>query len=251
MIEKLYEGMGIPDSCLLGKTVFKKLFHENIGLGATDKKIFRDDIDTVIWQYTLKPNTIPIQPYENGNREYLEIAVLQVDLKTQRRTSRIAEIIHRAIPYPVVVVFDFGKMCALSLAHKRFSQAEKEAIVAEDIIISEWIDLSALTPVQQAFLDSMAVTMLTHTHFLSFYSALLDRVIAMDCARLNGEYRVESTEEKRTVRRERLSACRELEGRIAEYKAAIKRETQFNRQVELNTKIKELEKQLKEMAALL
>ena len=34
-------------------------------------------------------------------REYHEIAILQVDLKTLNRTNRIAEVIHRAIPYPL------------------------------------------------------------------------------------------------------------------------------------------------------
>ncbi len=50
--------------------------------------------------------------------------------------------------------------------------------------------------------------------------------------------------EKRAARRERLAACHDLEMRIAKHKAAINKERQFNRQVVLNTKMKELEKQL-------
>ncbi|MFC1712480.1 DUF4391 domain-containing protein [Candidatus Poribacteria bacterium] len=249
MIDVLYDAMAIPEACQLGKRVFKRLFHENAELNATDKKAFQEDIDTIIWQYTLKPNTIPIQAYEDDQREYLEVAVLQVDLKTQKRIGRIAEVMHRAIPYPLVVVFAFGMMCALSLAHKRFSQAEKGAIVAEEFIITDWIDLSAPTPVQQAFLDSLAVSTLSYTHFFAFYSALVDRCIAVECARLSGEYRLESAAAKLQNRREQLAACHELEVRIAEYKTAIKKEAQFNRQVELNTKIKELEKQLRKGSA--
>ena len=236
--------MGIPDACQLGKRVFKKLFHENAPLGATDKKAFREDTDTITWQYTLKPATIPIQPYEDDQREYLEVAVLQVDLKTQRRTGRIAEVMHRAIPYPLIIVFVYGTTCALSLAHKRFSQAEKGAIVAEEFTITDWIDLSAPTPVQQAFFRSLTVTTLPHTHFFAFYSAIVDRLVALDCARLTGEYRIEVAAERREQRRQQLARCHELELQIAEYKAAIRKETQFNRQVELNTQIKELEKQL-------
>ncbi len=198
MIETLYEKMAVPDACHLGKRVFKKLFHENTKLGVTDKKAFREDIDTITWQYTLKPSTIPIQAYEDNQREYHEVAILQVDLKTLNRTSRIAEVIHRAIPYPLVIVFAFRTTCALSLAHKRFSQAEKGAIVAEDFIITDWIDLSAPTPVQQAFLDSLTVSDLPHTHFFALYSALTDRLVALDCARLTSEYRLESSVAKRT-----------------------------------------------------
>ena len=249
MIETLYESMAIPGACHLGKRVFKKLFHENAKLGATDKKAFREDIDIITWVYTLKPSTIPIQAYEDKQREYHEVAILQVDLKTLNRTGRIAEIIHRAIPYPLVIVFAFKTTFAMSLAHKRFSQAEKGAIVAEDFIITGWIDLAAMTPTQQAFIDSLAVSDLPHTHFFGFYSALMDRLVALDCARLTGEYRLESTSTKHQIRRDRLAVCHELEIQIAEHKVAIKKEMQFNRQVELNTKIKELEKQLEIQSA--
>ena len=244
MIDTLYGKMAIPDACYLGKRVFKKLFHEHAVLGVTDKKAFREDIDTVTWQYTFKPSTIPIQPYEDSEREYHEVAFLQVDLKTLRRTNRIAEVIHRAIPYPLVVVFAFEASCALSLAHKRFSQAEKGAIVAEEFLTTGWISLANPAPVQQAFLDSLAMRDLPHTHFFSLYSALVDRVIALDCARLTGEYRLETAAERREQRRNHLARCHELEVEIAEHKAAVKAETQFNRQVDLNTKIKALEREL-------
>ncbi len=251
MIDGLYKQMAIPNACHLGKRVFKNLFHEHAVLGLTDKKAFAEDIDTIIWQYTFKPTTIPIQPYTDDQREYLEVAILQVDLKTLRRTGRIVEIIHRAIPYPLVIVLVSEAGCALSLAHKRFSHAEKGAIVAEEFFTTDWIDLAAPSPVQAAFLDSLALPGLPHTHFFAFYSALVDRVIALECARLTGEYRLESAAEHRENRRQRLAACHELEVRIAEQKAAIKAETQFSHQVELNTKIKQLEKQLQQQSACL
>ncbi len=244
MIETLYEKMAIPDACRLGKRVFKKLFHENAKLGATDKKAFREDIDVITWIYTLKPSTIPIQAYEDEQREYHEVAILQVDLKMLNRTSRIAEVIHRAIPYPLVIVFAFRTTCALSLAHKRFSHVEKGAIVAEDFIVTDWIDLSAPSPVQKAFFDSLSVSYFPHTHFFAFYSAFTDRLVALDCARLTGEYRLESTATKNRLRMERIATCHELEVQIAGLKAAIMKETQFNRKVELNATIKKLERNL-------
>ena len=255
MIDDLYKRLAIPDACHLGKRVFKTLFHEHAVLGITDKKAFAEDIDTITWQYTLKPTTIPIQPYTDDQREYLEVAILQVDLKTLRRTGRIVEIIHRAIPYPVVLVVAAPQEDAprflLSLAPKRFSQAEKGVLVAEDFRTTDWIDPAAPTPVQAAFLDSLAIPGLPHTHFFAFYSALVDRLVALECARLTGEFRLESAAEQPDSRRQRLAACHGLEVQIADHKAAIKAETQFSRQVELNTKIKQLEQQLRQESACL
>ena len=244
MIEILYQKMGIPDNCRLGKRVFKKLFHENAKLNATDRNAFREDIDVITWAYTLKPITIPIRAYEDDLREYHEVAILQVNLMAINRTKRIAEIIHRAIPYPLVIVLSYKTTGAISLAHKRFSQAEKGAIVAEDFILTGWIDLAAPTPVQRSFLDSLSLSELPHTHFFAFYAALMDRLVALDCARLTGKYHLESKPTQLKVRTDRLAVCHELENQIAEHKAAIKKETQFNRKVELNMKLKELEKQL-------
>lgn len=251
MIEVLYNKLTLPDACHLGKRVFKKLFQENAVLGVTDKKAFRDDIEMIVWQHTLKPSTIPIQAYEDSEREYLEIAILEVSLKTRNRTSRIAEVIHRAIPYPLVVAFSHEQSCLLSLAHKRFSQAEHGAIVADEFYSTAWIDLSAPTDPQAAFLDSLAVSSLPHTHFYAFYSALVDRLIALDCARLTGAYRIESAADRRGGRRERLAACHALEVQITEHKTAIKKESRFNHQVELNSTLKNLEEQLRSTAAAL
>lgn len=248
MTDSLYKSMGIPDSCQLGKRLYKKLFYDNAKLDTTDKKAFREDIDTITWLYTLKPSTIPIQPYEDEEREYREVALLHVNLRTRNRTARIAKTVHRAIPYPLLIVLAHKTARSISTAHKRFSHAEEGAIVAEDFLISEWIDLSELAPVQREFMSSLAIADLPHTNFFSFYRAIVDRLIALDCAHLNGEYRVESELGKCFERRKLLDACHELESRIRELRSTIRKETQFNRQVELNTKIKRLERLLNKKA---
>jgi len=249
MRDTLYIKMAIPEACQLGKRVFKKLFYQNARLGATDKKAFREDIDTITWQYTLKPSTIPIKAYEDDSRDYKEFAVLHVDLRTRRRTARIAQVIHRTIPYPLLIVFAYEKLRALSTAHKRLSMAEKGAIVAEDVIITDWIDLSHPTPVQRDFLSSLSIADLPHTHFLAFYSAIVERLVALDCARLTGKYCLESKSAKQQARSESLAACHELEGKIEELRVAIRKEVQFNRQVELNSKLKQLESKLARKAS--
>jgi len=105
MIEVLYERMMVPASRQLDKRVYKILFHENANMNVTDKKALRDDVDTILWQYTFKPTTIPIQPYGDSHWESHEVAFLQVNLKMTGRVMRLAEIVHRAIPYPLFVVF--------------------------------------------------------------------------------------------------------------------------------------------------
>jgi len=243
-----------PESARLGKRIFKKLFEENATLTVTDRKALRDDLDVLTWAYTLKPSTVPIQPYQDSEREYLEIAVLEADLKSPKRVARLAQIIHRAIPYPVILLFNHqssiqNHQFQISLAHKRFSQAEKGAVVADDFLATSWIALADPSPPQQAFVASLRFADLPQTHFYALYSAWADRLVALACADLSGAFRLKTTPERRGQRKARLTECRALEARIQGLRTKIRKEAQFNRQVEFNTQIKQLERALREEVA--
>jgi hypothetical protein len=271
MIEALYEKMMIPESCRIGKRVYKRLFHENAKMSATDKNTLNDDVDTIIWQYTFKPTTIPIQPYEDDQREYHEVALLEVNLKQTGRVSRLAEIIHRAIPYPIILVFSTteytentekelttkgtkntkeekqsfgnfrGSRIKISLAYKRFSQAEKEAIVAEGFQATGWLNLSNPTENQTAFLESLNITTWPHTHFFAFYRAAMDRVIALACAEHSGYFSLKVPNGLSVDERvDKLKQVENLQQEKAEIQSKLKKEKNLGTQVQLNTRIKQI-----------
>jgi len=70
-------------------------------------------------------------------------------------------------------------------------------------------------------------------------------VVALECAARTGTFAVETRIDQLNVRRDVLAECRRLETQLAEERAAIKKETQFNRQVERNIRIKQMERELK------
>ncbi|NLN42781.1 MAG: DUF4391 domain-containing protein, partial [Methanosarcina sp.] len=246
MNEILLSRFGFPEASDLGKRVFKKHFFENATLTPADKKSLQDDVGTITWQYTLKPSTIQIKPYTDEQREYLEVAVLEITLRSPRNYKRLAEVIHRAIPYPLLLVFiqnseagsdeleddenledmprETESKVALSVAPKRFSQAEKGAVVVEEFFTTGWIDLEKISDIEQAFLDTLNLSNLPHTHFLAFYSALMDRFIAFDCASLTGKYLLGNEEISQEARRQQLTVCHELEGKIIKLRAILRKE---------------------------
>lgn len=270
--------MNIPETCYLGKRVYKRLFHENAKLSATDKQALRDDVDTILWQYTFKPTTIPIQPYEDDQREYHEVALLQVNLKQTGRVNRLAEIVHRAIPYPLFVLFVYQEKkpridtnkhasekagsisvhsCSLviqkvmlSLAHKRFSQADKDAIVAEGFQTTSWLDLSNPTENQAAFLESLDISTWPHTHFFAFYRAAMDRVIALACAEHSGHYSLEIPNNLSVDDRvNKLKQIEKLQQEKSELAGKLKKEKNLGTQVQMNTQIKQITDRIKAVKA--
>lgn len=243
MIDALYRQMAIPESCFLGKRVFKKMFYENTLLNVTDKKAFSDDIDDIQWRYTLKPETINIARFQDDERDYPEIAILQVNLKENKHYKRIAQIIQRAIPYPLLIVFSNGSYLALAVADKRISRADQDKITVEAFYDTDWMDLENLNEVEQLFIESCAIRYLSYQNFYAFYGDLTARIVAFNCAKLSGSFSLES-DLSREQRVENLNTIRQAQQKLIELRAALKNESQFNRQVALNVQIKQLTQEI-------
>jgi hypothetical protein len=242
MTQSLWNLIGFPESSVLGNRVYKKLFVENADAGAADRRALSDDVEVITWTHKLAPETAGIPSFIDDQREYNEIAVLSVETKTQKRIGRIAQLIHRTIPYPVILVFfksDNDKVL-LSLAPKRFSQSDREKIVAEEFFATDWIDLAERTANESKFVESLRFSMLPQHNLFAFYSAMVERMIALNCARFSGAYALSEGSAKYQDRAARLAKCQELEQNLATLRTEIKNETQFNRKVELNMQIKQL-----------
>ena len=237
MSQAFYDALAIPSACELGKPIFKKLFLENGDLDVTDKKTLKDDIDRIRWLYTLKPSTLNVPAYMQDGLEYPEVAVLQFDLSNPTRAKRIASFVHRAIPYPLLLVLVHGETFAVGVANKRISQANKSKWVIEDEWLTGWIDATAPTNVQSQFMADCRLKNLSSLNFYAFYQSLVARVVALNAATRSGTYAA-GTAEKTTDRRLVLAEIAALEREIAELRTQLKAETQFNRKLELNMAIK-------------
>lgn len=234
----------IPQDCYVGKRVYKKLFYDNPKLSSSDKKAFQEHLDSVTWLYALKPENIGIKGYADQEREYLEISVLLAQFKESRTAERLTNLIHRAIPYPLLLICNYQELVMLSMAPKRFSLAEKGTIVAEVVLSSGWINLSAISPIEMTFLKSLAIDSRRYLDFLELYQGWEASFIALACAKHSGELKIEY--HHNAVRKELLDKCLNLQSEINSLRSSIRKETQMNRKVELNTRISELKQQYNE-----
>lgn len=243
-LEAFIDHLSIPKSCELNKPVFKKLFLENGILDIADKAALKDDVEKIRWLYTLKPATINIAAHIDSERDFSEIAVLQVDLTSAKRIKRIATFMQRSIPYPLILLFTQGNQLCLSVADKRINQADREKWVVEDILYTDWIDLAAPTVAHAAFLEDCNINSFSFANFLSFYKSLADRVIASNCASHSGRYEQDAADNIENKpgegRLERLRELEKLNLKKAEIANKLKKEKQLGRQVELNTQIKKI-----------
>lgn len=237
MIDGFLSGLGIPDACLLDKPVFKKMFLDHAELDLTDRKALSEDVERIRWQYTLKPDTINIAPYKDGEREYLEIAVLSVELNSPARAKRIASFMHRAIPYPLILVFGHGGKVSVSVSEKRINQADKSKLVILERWQTTWFDPAKPKAIYAGFMNAIQLYRLPTTNFFALYEAFQAQVIQVTAAERTGTFDPTPIQDSKR-HAETLKEIDGLEREIAELRVALKRENQMGNKIALNGKIR-------------
>jgi hypothetical protein len=236
--DELITALGLPAGTRVDQRVPKKLLVENGAPTSADKRRINEGIEDLHWIAALKPATVGVPAFESPERQYLEIAVLSAVLRPGAAGGRLNELIHRAVPYPVVLVSELGGQLAVSLGHKRRSMAESEAFVLDGDLAAVEVDGSSEAA---AFLAALALDRQPRSDLFVLYQAWIDAVLALLAARVTGAFTAAASPERAEARRASLAEIDHLEAEIARLRAAAAKEAQIARRVELNLELKRLQ----------
>ena len=239
-VAKIFAAFGLPDSSRVERRVPKKLLLEHGAPTAADKRKINEGVEQLQWLSTLKPSTVGIAEYKNPQREYLEIAVLQLVLRQVAKLPRLVELTHRAVPYPVVLITEQNDKVHLSVAHKRWSQAESGKTVLDGDVVG--VDLNAVDPkVRGPFLSSVVLGQQPRESLHALYQGWTDTLLAILSAGRTGAFEIPDEVDLRVARHNALNECELLEAEMARLRSVAAKEKQIPRQVELNLELKRLE----------
>ena len=194
----------------------------------------------------LPPATVGIPAFVDDAREYLEIAVIAVTVRDQANPARLANLVHRAIPYPVLLVLQDEHQVGLSAVHKRRSLGEAGKVVLDDEVVWRSIDDTADAAWLPAFLDALALGRLPRTSVLTLYQGWIDMLVALAAARLTGTFSLLASAPEAGARRAATTEYKRTETEIGRVRQLAARETQVSRQVELNQQLARLRAALSE-----
>lgn len=227
-----YDFLNIPDICFIGNTIYKKLFYENADLSTSDKSLFTDTISKITWLYCLKPETINIPAYKDEVRDYLEIEVIEVLVHKDYKLKRIAEIIMRTIPYPMVLIFKLEDKRQFYVAHQRINQSDSSKNTIEEFIATDWLESDS------ALFAKFDIKQMRFANFYALYSDIVDTISIYNLSAIM------PTDDNITgaEARELSAQIENIEQEITSLRARLKKENQFNRRMELNIEIKKLER---------
>ncbi len=240
--QEIIAALDLPACALVNQRVPKKMLVVNGAPTAADKRIINDGIEEIHWIATLKPSTIAVPEYRDEVREYLEIAVLHIALRPDAKAARIAELTHRAVPYPLVLLLTTGQQLTLSLAHIRWAQNEAGKVVLDGEPVQAALGAqSAIREISTAFLNALFITRQPRINLRVLYQGWFDTLLAFQAAQLTGRFAQSETDEQAAARRTNLHLCRDIEQQIATLRTASTKEKQIARQVALNMEIKQLQ----------
>ncbi len=245
--------LDLPRAARVDQRVAKKLLVENGAVTAADKRRINDGIEELTWIAALKPTTIGVPAYRDDRREYLEIAVLALALRPSeeplaprgrgggvRGSQRIVELVHRAIPYPVLLVAADAEALAVSVAHKRHAENEAGKVVLDEAVVAA--DVPPAASALEWFAAFRVAAQPRH-HLLALYQGWLEGVEALAAARITGQC---APALDPATRRKALADYGRLSREVSLLRAQAERETQLPRRVELNLEIKRFEATLAE-----
>ena len=264
--DDVVKALALPDRARVDQRVPKKMLAEHGAPTAADRRLLTEGIEEMQWIAALKPGTVAIPEHRADGREYLEVAVLSVQVRAAHGKAsqwlRLAELVHRAVPYPVLLIQTLAPSAAatpdeapprqpvqlaLSLAHKRAAQNETDKIVLDgELVRSELLDpdngtASAVSPL----LEAMILDRQPHQDLMALYQGWMDCLIAAEAARLTGNFRLPTDPTAAAAQREALRTCQRLEQEAARLRSQAAKERQIAKQVDLNLELQRLDARLR------
>ena len=211
-----------PTKARFGRKIPKSKLYENASANTKLKDKFVNQIEKIVWQYKLAPNTLNL----DATNKVPEIQVFDIFLKTKEVDQVLLEVIDKAIPLPIIFQIHKGNKVKIKAAYKRPSESANNKWVIESYFESEWLDKDvAKQPMPQA-LD-----------LGKLYEQILKSLMPVE---------VISSKTSQTLDQQvdKINKINSLKKEMDKLDSKYKKEKQRNRQFEINKQIKLKQKEL-------
>lgn len=235
-VAELIHALALPAGAFVDRRVPKTLLAENGAPTAADKRAIQEGIAEIRWVAAVKPTTAGVPVYRDEEREYLEIAVIRLELRERAKKDRLIELLHRAIPYPVVLLADTGEAVSFSLVHKRSALNQSDRAVLDGNILEVMIGSDTTRDTLDSFLQSIALEKQPRDSMLALFTGWADAVMALNASKLTNKFGLPDTREHALRRVKALEDISRIDREIAAARRAAAKEKQMARRVDLNLK---------------
>ena len=259
-IEVLIDAFRLPPQALVAQRIPKKMLVEQGAPTAADKRLINDTVDELWWHAALKPGTIGVPASSGLEGETIELALVSVQLRPGSRDAqaqRLRQLIHRAIPYPVLLVASVPASASasdpsgvvLSLARKRASLGEAGKWVLAETTETHAFSPAHATAAEGQFMSSLALDQMPRSALLdlsALYQGYADRVTALAVAQVTGQFSAAAVGTAALAQRQALAGRQQVLQQLSAVRSAAAKARQMNQRVALNVQIQRLQGDLQQ-----
>lgn len=213
-----------PESCIVGKPIPKVAFmcHFDERKARREmKQHFAEDIDSIVWLYKVAESTCNIEPIDDMK----EIQVFLVNLKNRHCPDDIVNFIDQNMPQFIVFILKYEDEYRLLINYKQWTSCEHTAFNITSTYRTDFLPSAELNLPMQG-----KTTAQVYDNFVAI-------IAGIDLEQQNSLHEVVEKEQQR----------KKLLADIAALEKAIRKEPQYNRQLELNQRLKQLRKELQQL----
>lgn len=211
-----------PKQAVFGRTLPKNKIYEHSGANTRLKDLFVEQVEQIVWQYKLAPETInlPSRPWVP------ELQIFSIQLKTLELSMDVLRCIDGAVQFPIIFELSFDGRTKVIAAYKRPNESDASRWVMSDYFATAWLPSNCERAAMPLALDLGGL-----------YEQALHRLIPTP-ARPQ-----ESLAD--LVARVELVAVKQRE--VEKAASRLAKEKQFNRKVEINAHLRRLKNELEEL----
>ncbi len=216
--------IGLPKATEFNKRIPKQKFYENINVSSALKRIFIDQIKTIYWRNKISVTTLNISEGKNVK----EIEVLEIKLETTKLDERVLKQIDKEIHYHILFMLEYENKYQAWIGYKEATVSGNNAFKVNNYYHTEWMN-EELLPLKVEGLN-------------------IDMVYESFVRQIAGEsLNVKSLGESLRDSVARNEEIQQLQKQITVLKVKMRKEKQLNKQMQLNTEIKKLERELEKL----
>jgi hypothetical protein len=215
-----------PRQAAFGRVLPKNKIYEHSGANTRLKELFVEQVEQIVWQYKLAPETINL-PARPG---VPEIQVFSIQLKSTELHEDVLRCIDGAVQFPILFELHQGQggqaKTQVVAAYKRPSEADASRWVLSGYFATDWLPANTARTAMPLALD------MAH-----LYAALLQGLMPLPARR--------QEQLADWVARVELAGAKRRE--VEKTQARLAKEKQFNRRVEINATLRQLKAELEQL----
>ena len=218
---KLYK---FPPQAKVDRLIPKNKFYEQGKANTKIEQLFVDQVENIRWAYKLASSTIHLQDQE----DLKEIQIFRVKSRVEDLDVSILSFIDKLILTPIIFEVVYQDKVKVVATYKRLNQADKTKAVIGQYYASEWLE------------DHDRIELPLYLKLADLYEHFIAQILPITSSEDSGDDESVSIE----LKLQKAQQLESLQKQLDKLKSKLRNEKQFNRRVELNKQLQDLQLQI-------